>query len=105
MLSPKKAVEEAREVCKEVGLRHDTGLPFQAMVSALNGHYDHELTVEGAFGMVDFDKSGYLDAAKVRHLPQQPLLIILTSSSPSRTLWHTHVSGCSHMWPGMTSAW
>ena len=81
-----ETAEEAREVCKEVGLRHDTGLSFQAMVSALNGHYDHELTVDGAFGMVDLDKSGYLDAAEVCHLPQQPPPphphLILTSSSP-----------------------
>ena len=56
LLKTLETVEEAREVCKEVGLRHDTGLPFQAMVSALNGHYDHELTIEDAFAKVDLDR-------------------------------------------------
>ena len=66
LISDIESEAEAREVCKEVGIRSDTSLPKEAMVMALKGYYDHELTVEQAFAANDLDGSGVLDAPKVQ---------------------------------------
>lgn len=66
LISTIESEEEAREVCKEVGIRSDISLPTEALIMALRGFYDHELTVEEAFAANDADGSGYLDQAEVQ---------------------------------------
>ena len=51
---------------RQVGIRSDTTLSKDAMIMALNGFYDHELTVEDAFRANDKDTSGFLDRLEVQ---------------------------------------
>ena len=58
--------QDARDVCKEVGIRSDTALPMEAMVAALKGHYDKSLTLEQVFVEQDTEESGFLDDVEVQ---------------------------------------
>ena len=58
--------EEARELCKEVGLSLDPGLSIATMKAALKGHYQQNATVEDVFLEMDADGSGYLDEEEVQ---------------------------------------
>ena len=58
--------QDARDVCKEVGIRSDTALPTEAMVAALKGHYDKSLTLEQVFVEQDTEESGFLDDVEVQ---------------------------------------
>ena len=66
LISTIESEEEARAVCKEVGIRSDTTLSMDAMVMALKGYYDHELTVEQAFAANDPTGSGVLNSSEVQ---------------------------------------
>lgn len=57
--------EEALELCKEVGLSLEGGLPMPTIKAALRGHYNPDLTVEAVFAETDVDGSGYLDEEEV----------------------------------------
>ena len=58
--------EEARELCKEVGLSLDAGLSIETMKAALKGHYNPDATVDEVFAEMDADGSGYLDEEEVQ---------------------------------------
>ena len=66
LISTIETEQEARDVCKEVGIRSDTTLSMDAMVMALKGYYDHELTVEQAFAANDTTGSGVLGPSEVQ---------------------------------------
>ena len=59
-------VEEAREMCEELGMEIDGDMPMEAVLAALKGHYDHSKSVEEVFNEMDVDDSEYLDEDEVQ---------------------------------------